>query len=310
MSDARNKPVIGVTLGDSAGIGPEVVAGALASGLLDDHFEYRVIGEPVPGVIPGCPSPDTARAAWDGLESAVSGALRGDFAAVVTAPVCKASLYDIGFRFPGQTEFFAERCGVQDFAMLLTGGALTVALLTTHLPLAEAVRRIERAEIVRVGRLLAGFLARRHGRVPRIAVAGLNPHAGESGSLGREEIDHIAPAVAELASDASLGGAVFTGPWSPDTVFHQAAAGQWDGVLCMYHDQGLIPLKLHAFDSGVNVTLGLPIIRTSPDHGTAFNLAGKKQANPGSMIAAIWLATTLAEQARPKVSPSLTLHSF
>ena len=299
MPDQRERRVIGVTLGDAAGIGPEVVAAALASGQLDAAFEYRVIGEPVVGTVPGQPTPDTARAAWNGLEAAVAGALRGDLAAVVTAPVCKASLYKIGFRFPGQTEFFAERCGVQNFAMLLTGGALTVALLTTHLPLAEAVHRIERAEIVRVGKLLADFLHRRHGRAPRIAVAGLNPHAGESGSLGREEIDHIAPAVEDLAADSSLGGATFTGPWSPDTVFHQAAAGQWDGVLCMYHDQGLIPLKLHAFDSGVNVTIGLPIIRTSPDHGTAFNLAGKNQARPDSMIAAIHLAISLVHHRHP-----------
>ena len=295
MAAAGKKVVVGITLGDPAGIGPEVVAAALASGQLDAGFEYRTIGGPVPGVVPGQPSPAAARAAWEGLETAAGGALRGDFAAVVTAPVCKASLYDIGFRYPGQTEFFADRCGVRNFAMLLTGGALTVALLTTHLPLADAVRRIERAEIVRVGKLLAAFLAKRIGRPPRIAVAGLNPHAGESGSLGREEIDQIEPAVAELADSASQGGATFAGPVSPDTVFHQAAAGHWDGVLCMYHDQGLIPLKLHAFDTGVNVTLGLPIIRTSPDHGTAFHLAGKNQAHPGSMIAAIRLATDLVK---------------
>ena len=296
MAATGKKAVVGITLGDPAGIGPEVVAAALASGQLEAGFEYRVIGGPVPGVFPGQPSPIAARAAWEGLETAAAGALNGEFAAVVTAPVCKASLYDIGFRYPGQTEFFADRCGVRDFAMLLTGGALTVALLTTHLPLVEAVRRIERAEIVRVGKLLAAFLVRRLGRPPRIAVAGLNPHAGESGNLGREEIDHIEPAVAELAGDASLAGASFMGPVSPDTVFHQAAAGHWDGVLCMYHDQGLIPLKLHAFESGVNVTLGLPIIRTSPDHGTAFHLAGKEQAHPGSMIAAICLATELVQR--------------
>ena len=287
------KAVVGITLGDPAGIGPEVVAAALDSGQLDAGFEYRVIGDRVPGVVAGQPSREAARAAWEGLETAAAGALNGEFAAVVTAPVCKASLYDIGFRYPGQTEFFADRCGVRNFAMLLTGGALTVALLTTHLPLAEAVRQIERTEIVRVGKLLAAFLVRRLGRPPRIAVAGLNPHAGESGNLGREEIEQIEPAVAELARDPSLGGATFSGPVSPDTVFHQAAAGYWDGVLCMYHDQGLIPLKLHAFESGVNVTLGLPIIRTSPDHGTAFHLAGKNQAHPGSMIAAVCLATEL-----------------
>lgn len=296
MPTVGKKAVIGVTLGDPAGIGPEVVAAALASGQIDEGLEYRVIGTTVPGIVPGQPSAEAARIAWDGLETAVAGALRGEFAAVVTAPVCKASLYGIGFQFPGQTEFFAERCGVRNFAMLLTGGSLTVALLTTHLPLAEAVRRIERTEIVRVGKLLAAFLAQRLRRPPRIAVAGLNPHAGEAGSLGGEEIEHIEPAIAELAADASLGGASFSGPISPDTVFHQAAGGLWDGVLCMYHDQGLIPLKLHAFETGVNVTLGLPIVRTSPDHGTAFHLAGKNKAHPGSMIAALRLAAELAQQ--------------
>lgn len=290
------KAVIGLTLGEAAGIGPEVVASALASGLLDDAFEYRVVGPRPESVVPGQPTAASARAAWQGLEDAAKGALNGDFAAVVTAPVCKASLYAVGFRYPGQTEFFADRCGSSNFAMLLTGGSLTVTLLSTHLPLAQAVKQINRAEIVRVGRLLADFLALRLGRAPRIAVAGLNPHAGEEGSLGREEIDHIEPAVRELAGSADLGEAQFTGPISPDTVFYQAAAGRWDGVLCMYHDQGLIPLKLHAFDTGVNVTLGLPIIRTSPDHGTAFDLAGRNRANAGSMVAAIRLASELVHK--------------
>ncbi len=298
MPSSAKKAVVGIALGDLAGVGPEVAAAALDSGLLDDAFEYRMIGGPVPGVVPGQPTAATARAAWDSLEAAVAGALRGDFAAVVTAPVCKAGLYQIGFKFPGQTEFFAERCGVQDFAMMLTGGSLTVALLTTHLPLAEAVRRVERSEIVRVGKLLANFLVQRLGRPPHIAVAGLNPHAGEAGSLGREEIEQIEPAVADLAAERALEGAVFSGPVSPDTVFHQAVAGQWDGVLCMYHDQGLIPLKLHAFESGVNMTLGLPIIRTSPDHGTAFTIAGRNKAHPGSMIAAIRLATEMVHGRR------------
>ncbi len=295
------KAVIGVTLGDAAGIGPEVVAAALASGLLDDAFEYRVIGSPPADiVVPGKPTAASARAAWQGLEEAATGALNGEYAAVVTAPVCKASLYAVGFRYPGQTEFFADRCGTSDFAMLLTGGSLTVALLSTHLPLSQAVGQINRAEIVRVGRLLADFLTLRLGRVPRIAVAGLNPHAGEGGSLGREEIDHIEPAVRELAGSVDLPDAQFAGPISPDTVFHQAASGRWDGVLCMYHDQGLIPLKLHAFDTGVNVTLGLPIIRTSSDHGTAFDLAGKNRAHAGSMVAAICLASELVHKRREK----------
>ena len=292
------RPVIGLTVGDAAGIGPEVVAAALASGRLDQDFEYRIVGPRFEGVTPGQPSPQTARAAWQGLEEAAAGALRGQFAAVVTAPVYKAGLYEVGFRFPGQTEFFAERCSVDNFAMLLTGGALTVALLTTHLPLATAIGQIERGSIVRVGRLLAEFLTLRNGPNPRIAVAGLNPHAGEGGNLGREEIDHIEPAVHELATPSGCPPSQYAGPLPPDTVFYQAAAGRWDGVLCMYHDQGLIPLKLHAFDDGVNVTLGLPIIRTSPDHGTAFDLAGTRRANPGSMVAAILLATELVRKKR------------
>ena len=287
---------IGITLGDAAGIGPEVVAAALASDRLDTEFAYRIVGGQPAGVVLGHPTPATGRAAWDALEETTALTLRGEFAAVVTAPVCKANLYELGFRYPGQTEFFAARCGTKNFAMILTGGSMTVALLTTHLPLAEAVRQVTAPEIVRVGKLLADFLRLRLGRPPRIAVAGLNPHAGEAGNLGREEIEIIAPAVAELQGSPTAAGASFTGPLPPDTVFYQAATGQWDGVLCMYHDQGLIPLKLHAFHEGVNVTVGLPIIRTSPDHGTAFSLAGKGQAQPDSMIAAIRLATELVRK--------------
>ena len=300
----RNSGIIGVTVGDAAGIGPEVVSAALASGQLDTNFEYKIIGSIPPDVVPGQPTPATARAAWDALEAAATGALRGEFVAIVTGPVCKMGLYQIGFQFPGQTEFFATRCRTENFAMLLTGGSMTVALLTTHLPLAEAVQRLSRDEIIRVGGLLADFLRLRNGDHPvRIAVAGLNPHAGEGGSLGKEEISLIAPAVEQLQRIHEKTGITFAGPLPPDTVFYQAAAGQWSGVLCMYHDQGLIPLKLHAFHEGVNVTLGLPIIRTSPDHGTAFELAGRGRANPGSMIAALRLA---AELARNRRSPGNT----
>jgi 4-hydroxythreonine-4-phosphate dehydrogenase len=204
----------------------------------------------------------------------------------------------IGFEFPGQTEFFANRAGEENFAMCLTGGALTVALVTAHIPLRAVADSLSTSEIIRVGGLLAGFLRQRLGRRPRLAVAGLNPHAGESGALGREEIEIIAPAVTLLRGD--FGEAVeYAGPISPDTVFHRAAGGEFDGVLCMYHDQGLIPLKLHAFDAGVNVTLGLPFPRTSPDHGTAFEIAGQGLARPDSMIAAINLAAELARKSRP-----------
>ena len=204
-------------------------------------------------------------------------------------------MYDIGFKFPGQTEFFAARCGVDNYAMLLTGGTLTVALVTTHIPLSQVAGILKQSEIVRIGLLLVDFLQRRSGPPPRIAVAGLNPHAGESGTIGREEIEIIAPAVADLQSAISNPKSVIvSGPHSPDTVFYLAAQGEFDAVLCMYHDQGLIPLKLQGFDDGVNVTLGLPFPRTSPDHGTAFNIAGKGRARPNSMIAAINLAAELA----------------
>jgi 4-hydroxythreonine-4-phosphate dehydrogenase len=281
---------VGITLGDPAGIGPEIVQAALASGRLPETAEYSVIGSPVVCSL-GQPTQETAHAALNALEESAALALRGDIQAVVTGPIHKARMYEIGFRFPGQTEFFADRCSVKNFAMLLTGGKLTVALVTTHLPLREVATALSKDEIVRIGLLLKGFLHRRQIETPRIAVAGLNPHAGESGALGREEIEIITPAISKLNSQSPI----FAGPFSPDTLFHHAAKGDWDGVLCMYHDQGLIPLKLHAFHEGVNVTLGLPFVRTSPDHGTAFEIAGKGVARADSMIAAINLAVELAQ---------------
>ena len=291
-------------MGDAAGIGPEIVEAALSSSDLPRGCEYVVVGD-YPDCTVGKPTAETARAAAAALEEAVQRALRGEIAAVVTGPIHKARMYEIGFQFPGQTEFFAERCGVQNFAMLLTGGALTVALVTSHIPLRRVAEVLSKEEIVRVGLLLSVFLHHRLGRVPRIAVAGLNPHAGESGALGSEETEIIVPAVETLRSTlnhlsrrspsakADQPSTIFAGPFSPDTVFHRAVEGDWDGVLCMYHDQGLIPLKLHAFHAGVNVTLGLPFPRTSPDHGTAFEIAGKGIARPDSMIAALTLAAEL-----------------
>src|SRR5216117_2559929 len=303
------KPSIGVTLGDCAGIGPEIVDLALRSDQVPKSAEYKIIGK-YPDCHPGQPTRKTARSAAAALEEAVTLARRGELDAIVTGPVHKARMYNVGFRFPGQTEFFAERCGVKNFAMCLTGGKLTVALVTTHIPLRKVPRALKQSEIVRVGLLLAEFVQRRiapkrepETPAPRIAVAGLNPHAGESGKIGREEIEIIAPAVDELQSAIGNRGqsgsdqsAVFDGPLSPDTVFHRAAEGEFDAVLCMYHDQALIPLKLHAFHGGVNVTLGLPFPRTSPDHGTAFEIAGKGLARPDSMIAAIKLAVDLMQR--------------
>jgi 4-hydroxythreonine-4-phosphate dehydrogenase len=289
---------IGITLGDRAGIGPEIAEAALASGRLSTNADYSIIGQPVACSL-GQPTKETARAALEALEESAALAGRGEIQAIVTGPIHKARMYEIGFKFPGQTEFFADRFGVKNFAMLLTGGKLTVALVTTHLPLREIATTLTKEEIIRVGLLLEDFLRRRRIQQPRIAVAGLNPHAGESGALGREEIEIITPAITKLNSKSAIGNqqpATFAGPFSPDTIFYHAAAGDWDGVLCMYHDQGLIPLKLHAFHQGVNVTLGLPYPRTSPDHGTAFELAGKGVARPESMIAAINLAVELAQQ--------------
>ncbi len=289
---------IGITLGDRAGIGPEIVRAALSSKSLPAAAEYVVVGK-YPNCSLGVPSLETGRAAAAALEEAVTLARRGQLDAVVTGPVHKARMYEAGFKFPGQPEFFRERCGVKNFAMCLTGGKITVALVTTHIPLRDVVTALRQSEIVRVGLLLADFLCCRSKSTPRIAVAGLNPHAGESGKIGREEIKIIAPAVAELNRSSitdQRSQPTFTGPISPDTVFHRAVENEFDAVLCMYHDQGLIPLKLHAFHNGVNVTLGLPFPRTSPDHGTAFEIAGKGIARPDSMIAAINLAVELARK--------------
>jgi 4-hydroxythreonine-4-phosphate dehydrogenase len=277
-----------MTLGDPAGIGPEVVSAALGSVHLPQGVSVDVIGSSE-GHTVGKPTDASARAAVDAMEEAARRLLAGEIQAVVTGPVCKHALHRVGFEFPGQTEFFAARAGVEDFAMCLTGGMLTVALVTAHVPLVKVPGMLSEAEIVRVGCLLRDFLLLKLKKNPRIAVAGLNPHAGEQGDMGREEIDIIAPAVACLSQ---MGN--FVGPLPPDTLFHRAVEGDFDGVLCMYHDQGLIPLKLHAFHEGVNVTLGLPFIRTSPDHGTAFDIAGRSVARPDSMRQAIRLAVELA----------------
>jgi len=279
--------VLGVTVGDPAGVGPEIVRACLADTELPQGIEYRVIGASE-GFAAGKPDAASARASWDALKEAAKLLESGQIGGVVTGPVSKEGLHAAGFPFPGQTDFFAARSGTDNFAMCLTGGPLTVGLVTIHVPLREVPRLVRGGEIVRTGKLLADFVRRRLGRAPRIAVAGLNPHAGENGIFGNEDKEIIAPAVEELAREGQ-----FTGPHAPDTVFHRAVQGEFDAVLCMYHDQGLIPLKLVAFDQGVNVTLGLPYPRTSPDHGTAFDIAGKGRATHSSMMAAIKLAAEL-----------------
>src|SRR5256886_5494088 len=221
---STTKPRIGIRLGDGAGIGPEIVDLALKSGRVPDSAEYVIIDRH-PDCKQGQPTIETARAAAAALEEAVTLARRGELHAIVTGPINKARMYEAGFKFPGQTEFFAERCGVKNFAMCLTGGKLTVALITSHIPLSEVPRALKQSEIVRVGLLLADFLQRRGIKSPRIAVAGLNPHAGESGKIGREEIEIISPAIAELKSQIPSSKSQIIGPASPDTVFHCAVEG-------------------------------------------------------------------------------------
>ena len=286
-----SRPVIGYTLGDQAGIGPEIIRAAL-NALADEDADFRPMG-PAIDATPGCPTRATAQAALDQLEHAAAALKEGSIDAVVTAPVCKENLHSVGFHYPGQTEFFADRLRVPDFAMCLTGQRLTVALATIHTALADVPRLLTTAELIRIGSLLADFVRRTSGRIhPHIAVAGLNPHNGENGAFGDEETRIIAPAVQQL--NAALPWARFTGPCVPDCVYRDAAAGAFDAILAPYHDQALIPLKLLDFDNAVNVTLGLPRYRTSPDHGTAFGIAGKGLANPASTIRAFQLALSCA----------------
>ncbi len=286
MSRSRaERPVIGYTLGDQAGIGPEIMAAALPR--LSPQAEYRLIGTPL-ACTPGCPSEDTARAALEHLELAAAALNEGLIDAVVTAPVCKEGLHRVGFRYPGQTEFFAARAGVSNYAMCLTGRHLTCALATTHVSLADVPRLLETRELVRVSRLVAQFLRRMGRSAPRVALAGLNPHNGEGGAFGDEETRLITPAVQALQAAGET--AEFLGPCVPDVVYRDAAAGLYDAVVAPYHDQALIPLKLLDFDNAVNATIGLPRLRVSPDHGTAFNIAGRGIANPASTIRAFEVA--------------------
>lgn len=285
------KPRILITLGDPAGIGSEVIDKALASGRLPSGFDFEIIGDRRQG-IPGKPN---AASAQESLRALLLAGERlrdeSDVAAVVTGPVSKAQLESVGFPFPGQTEYFAKLLGAESYGMCLSGSSLTVGLASIHLSLREAVGTLNKESIVSIGCLLADFVERRFGSSSQIAVCGLNPHAGEEGKFGDEESRIIQPAIDELNSRFP---SVFSGPHVPDAVFRDAASGRYQAVLAMYHDQGLIPLKLLDFDSAVNITLGLPKPRTSPDHGTAFDIAGKGIARADSMIHAIRLACELA----------------
>jgi 4-hydroxythreonine-4-phosphate dehydrogenase len=330
---------LALTLGDPAGIGPEVIvkawaelrrsgppfvvvgdyqalASASAGGasilkkVMRPSEAREVFADALPvldlplrsRVVAGQPSPAAAASIIQWIETAVGLALSGAVAGVVTAPIAKAPLYAAGFKFPGHTEFLGELTATERFegargpVMMLIAGDLRVALVTVHEPLAKVPGLLSVEKIVNAGLVTAEALRRDFGIAePRLAVAGLNPHAGEGGGIGREEIEIVGPAVRALGD---LGVNV-TGPHPADTLFPEVMRQRYDAAICLYHDQALIPIKMLDFWGGVNVTLGLPIVRTSPDHGTAFDIAGRGLARADSLIAAVKLADQLA-RARPE----------
>ncbi|MFA5968020.1 MAG: 4-hydroxythreonine-4-phosphate dehydrogenase PdxA [Sphingomonas sp.] len=315
---------IAIAMGDPAGIGPEVLAkswagrrefdlppffavgdaravarvwpGAVAAitdpsaaiGVFDDALPVLSIDD-AGEITPGLPDADGARMALHALEMAVGLTRSGASSALVTGPISKAQLYEIGFNYPGQTEFVAERCGIarENAVMMLAGADLRVVPMTTHVALIDVAPLLSVELVLAKARATARGLARSFGvETPRLAFAGFNPHAGERGALGTEELTILMPAIEQLRAE----GIDATGPFPADTMFHTRARARYDVAMCCYHDQALVPLKTLYFDDGVNVTLGLPIVRTSPDHGTAFDIAGQNVANPQAMIAAIRVA--------------------
>ena len=298
---AFTKPLV-VTAGEPAGVGPELCNALVNSPYADDLVvigdqrqldeRLRVIDMPFPvEVEPGQPDPVNAGTLLDGLRTAARGCLTGEFAGMVTAPLAKSVIADSGVAFTGHTEFLAELTEAAHPVMLLVAGELRVALASTHMPLRDVADYLTPDILKRVLRILNADLKDKFGiDEPDIIVCGLNPHAGEGGHLGREEIEFIAPALDELRAE----GLRLRGPMPADTAF-TPAAGHKDAVLAMYHDQGLPVLKYAGFGHAVNVTLGLPIIRTSVDHGTAFDIAGTGTADPGSLLAAVELAASMAQ---------------
>jgi 4-hydroxythreonine-4-phosphate dehydrogenase len=254
---------------------------------------------------PGEPDPANAAGIVEAIDRAVADTLNGRATALVTCPIAKKTLYDAGFGFPGHTEYLAHLAARHTGAeampvMMLAGPDLRTVPVTIHIPLAEVPGRLTTDLIVRTGRIAAADLRDRFGiERPRLAVAGLNPHAGEGGAMGKEDEQIVAPAIAALRKE----GIDAFGPLPADTMFYPAARAGYDVALCMYHDQALIPAKTLAFDEAVNVTLGLPFVRTSPDHGTAFGIAGKGLARPDSLIAALKLAHRLAGNRKPEGHP-------
>jgi 4-hydroxythreonine-4-phosphate dehydrogenase len=313
------KPLLALTMGDPAGIGPELVVRAVADSNLGTIADLRLYGAPevlheaarrflgkpeLPASIRATSSlpfdripvgkadPACGLAARDAVIAAVRDALDGNVSAIVTAPMNKASVNLAGIPFTGHTELIAELCGINDYAMMQSADDLRVAFVTTHIPLCDVSRHVTAERIEAVAHLLADAIREEGIDAPRIAVAAINPHAGENGYMGREDEAIVKPAVERLRS----AGMNIDGPFPPDTLFIESIRRNYDGILSMYHDQGHIPFKMLAFDRGVNSTLGLPIIRTSVDHGTAFPIAWRGVADPGSLHAAIRLAAIRARK--------------
>lgn len=285
------KPRVAITSGDPAGIGPEIAAKAAADSRVRDACEPIVYAAVDPSrFAPGVLSAEAGRAAYDTIVAAVRDALAGKVDAIATAPVNKLAFARAGLPWKGHTDLLGHLTGSRDAVMMFWSAPLKVVLATVHVPLAEVPRALTRDHLEHLIALTARELPAFGTTHPRIAVAGLNPHAGEDGLIGTEERDQITPAV----NAARAAGVNVTGPLPGDTVFVRAVRGEFDCVIACYHDQGLIPVKLAAFGHAVNVTLGLPIVRTSVDHGTAFDIAGRDSADPGSMIEAVVLAARLA----------------
>ena len=289
-------PRIAITVGDPAGIGPEIAAKAQADPRVRAACVPLVYADPAGAqCAPGILSAEAGRAAFDTIVRAVSDAASGVVDGIATAPINKEAFALAGLPWRGHTELLAHLTGAPSVAMMFYAEALRVVLATIHVPLAEVPRLVTQARLERVVRLTARELPRFGYPAPRIALCGLNPHAGEGGVLGSEEAAAHRPAIAACRAD----GLDVSGPWPADTVFVRASRGEFDAVVACYHDQGLIPVKLLAFGKAVNVTIGLPVIRTSGDHGTAFDIAGRGVADPGSLIEAVCLAARLARPAGP-----------
>lgn len=289
------KPRVAITVGDPAGIGPEIAVKAAADARVLAVCT-PVVFEPSPdrAFEPGVVSAAAGRAAYDVLLRAVAAARSGEVDAIATAPINKLAFSRAGLPWKGHTDLLAQLCDADLVVMLFHAAALKVALLTVHVPLSEVPRLLTPDLVGRTIDLVARCLPAFGCPHPKLALAGLNPHAGEGGVLGLEDEEVLLPAV-QAARDRGID---ITGPWPADTIFVRASRGEFDAVLACYHDQGLIPVKLLAFGQAVNVTLGLPIVRTSVDHGTALDIAGKGIADPGSMIEAVVLAAQLAKNRR------------